>query len=81
LIDISGNILKINGITIGLFGYNIEEEKLNVCNLIDPEDVEYGTKSFLTLKQEGLFTNYRTKVLTKNKKVKWVQINGNLVVN
>jgi PAS domain S-box-containing protein len=81
LMDMSGNILKMNDIAIALFGYDIEEEKLNVCNLIYPEDVEYGTKSFLTLKQEGLFTNYRTRVLTKSKKVKWVQINGNLIVN
>jgi PAS domain-containing protein len=56
LMDMSGNILKMNDIAIALFGYDIEEEKLNVCNLIYPEDVEYGTKSFLTLKQEGLFT-------------------------
>ena len=81
LMDMSGNILKMNDIATSFFGYNIEKEKLNVSDLILPEDLEYGTKSFNTLKEEGLFTNYRTRVLTKDKQVKWVQINGNLIVD
>jgi PAS domain S-box-containing protein len=79
--DIFGNILKMNDIATAFFGYNVEKEKLSVYNLIYPEDLEYGIRSFITLKEEGLFTNYRTRVLTRDKQVKWVQINGNLIVD
>ena len=76
LMDLFGNILKMNNNSKDFFGYNIEEEKLNVYNLIYPDDLEYASKSFLTLKKEGSITNYRTRVLTKDKQIKWVQING-----
>jgi PAS domain S-box-containing protein len=79
LIDMSGNILKMNDIATSFFGYNAEKQKLSVFNLIFPEDLEYAIRSFKTLKEKGLFTNYRTRVLTKDKQVKWVQINGNLI--
>jgi PAS domain S-box-containing protein len=79
LMDMSGNILKMNDIATSFFGYNAEKQKLSVFNLIFPEDLEYAIRSFKTLKEKGLFTNYRTRVLTKDKQVKWVQINGNLI--
>ncbi len=81
LMDIFGNILKMNNNAKDFFGYNIEEEKLNVYNLIYSDDLEYASKSFITLKKEGLFTNYRTRVLTKDKQIKWVQINGTLITD
>ncbi|XOK07498.1 PAS domain S-box protein [Patiriisocius sp. Uisw_017] len=81
LMDMSGNILKMNDIAAAFFGYNIVKEKLSVYNLIYPEDLEYGTRAFISLKEEGVFTNYRTRILTKDKQVKWVQINGNLIVD
>jgi len=81
LMDMFGNIQKMNDIAAEFFGYNVEEEKLSVRDLIFPEDIEYGTKSFIILKEEGLFSNYRTRVLTKDKQVKWVQINGNIIVD
>jgi PAS domain S-box-containing protein len=79
LMDMSSNILKMNDIASSFFGYNVKKERLNVFNLIHPDDLEYGTRSFISLKEEGVFTNYRTRVLTKDKQVKWVQINGNLI--
>jgi PAS domain S-box-containing protein len=81
LMDILGNILKMNNNAKDFFGYNIEEEKLNVYNLIYSDDLEYASKSFITLKKEGSFTNYRTRVLTKDKQIKWVQINGTLITD
>ena len=81
LMDIFGNILKMNINAKDFFGYNIEEEKLNVYNLIYSDDLEYASKSFITLKKEGSFTNYRTRVLTKDKQIKWVQINGTLITD
>ena len=81
LMDLFGNILKMNNNAKDFFGYNIEEEKLNVYNLIYSDDLEYASKSFITLKKEGSFTNYRTRVLTKDKQIKWIQINGILLTD
>ncbi|WP_027076241.1 PAS domain S-box protein [Maribacter antarcticus] len=81
LIDMFGNIVKMNDIATDFFGYNIEKEKCNVSNLIYPEDLEYGIRSFNILKEKGVFTNYRTRILSKDKRVKWVQINGNVIVD
>ena len=81
LMDLFGNILKMNNNAKSFFGYNIEKEKLNVYDLIFPEDLEYSFKSFITLNKEGSFTNYTTRVLTKDKQIKWVQINGILLTD
>ncbi len=81
LMDIFGNIMKMNDVATSFFGYDIGKESLSVYNLIYPDDLDYGIKSFITLKKEGVFTNYRTRILTKNKQVRWVQINGNLIVD
>ena len=79
--DLFGNVQQMNNNAKEFFGYNIEEEELNVFNLIFPDDFEHASKSFVTLTKEGSFTNYRTRVLTKDKQVKWVQINGNLLTD
>lgn len=79
--DLFGNVQQMNNNAKDFFGYNIEEEELNVFNLIFPDDFEHASKSFVTLTKEGSFTNYRTRVLTKDKQVKWVQINGNLLID
>tara|TARA_R110001632_G_scaffold87188_1_gene189623 strand:- start:685 stop:2670 length:1986 start_codon:yes stop_codon:yes gene_type:complete len=79
IMDISGNILKMNDIAIDFFGYNIEKEELNVTDLIYSEDAEYAYSSYNTLKNEGAFTNYIARILTKDKQVKWVQINATLI--
>jgi len=79
--DLFGNVQQMNNNAKDFFGYNIEEEELNVFNLIFPDDFEHASKSFVTLTKEGSFTNYRTRVLTKDKQVKWVQINGNLLTD
>ena len=34
VIDLSGNVLKMNDIAVDLFGYDIKKEKFNVTNLI-----------------------------------------------
>ena len=67
--DLFGNVQQMNNNAKEFFGYNIEEEELNVFNLIYPDDFEHASKSFVTLNKEGSFTNYRTRVLTKDKQV------------
>ena len=79
VIDLSGNVLKMNDIAVDLFGYDIKKEKFNVTNLIYHKDYDYTFKSFDTLKTKGYFTNFTSRVITKLKEIKWVQINATLI--
>ncbi|CAA0162946.1 PAS domain S-box protein [Tenacibaculum maritimum] len=79
MIDLSGNVLKMNDAAIDLFSYDIAKEGLNVMNLIYPEDAEYAFESFEKLKKAGIFSNYIARIVTKRNRVKWVHINASLV--
>jgi PAS domain S-box-containing protein len=79
VIDLLGNVLKMNKVANDLFGYDIEKEELNITSLIYPEDEEYAYQSFTRLKNTGAFSNYTARVYTKFKEVKWVQINATII--
>ena len=79
VMDINGNVLKMNDIATNLFGYNFEEEEINVIKLIYNEDYDYAIKSYNQLIKSGKFTNYTARIITKKKEVKWVHINASIV--
>ena len=81
VINLEGEILKMNDVAIDFFGYNIDNEKVNLAHLIHPDDKNYAFGSFNNLKKEGSFTNYIARVHTKQKEVKWVQINATIIYN
>ncbi len=81
VIDLFGNVLKMNDIAIDMFGYDIEKELFNVTDLICDSDSEYSYQSFEKLKDEGSFINFTSRVITKHKNLKWVQINASIIVN
>ncbi len=79
IMGLAGNVLKMNDTAVDFFGYDISKEKLNVINLIYPEDSTYAFESFNQLYKTGSFSNYTARILTKEKQVKWVQINASLI--
>lgn len=79
VMDIKGNVLKMNNVAVDFFGYDITKEKLNIVKLIYHEDATYAFSSFNTLLKEGHFSNYTARIVTKNKEVKWVQINATII--
>ncbi len=79
VMDLKGNVLKMNDAASDLFGYDITKESLNVTSLIYPEDAIYAFESFNELTKTGTFSNYTARVLSKDKAVKWVQINASLI--
>lgn len=81
VMDLLGNVLKMNDVAEELFGFNIREETLNFTQLIHPSDTEYAYESFEILKNKGSFNNFTTRIVTKKKQIKWVQINVTLVNN
>lgn len=81
LMDIYGNVLKMNYAARNLFGYDITEEKLNVVKLIYKEDYKYAMVSFQELVTKGSFSNYQARVYTKNNGVRTVHINASLITD
>ncbi|WP_374957786.1 ATP-binding protein [Gilvibacter sp.] len=81
VMDLGGNILRMNEAATKLFGFDYEQEKVNVTSLIYPEDFVYAMESFQVLTEKGYFTNYQARVLTRHQGVRWVQINASVVLD
>ncbi len=79
LMDIEGNVIKMNHSAVSLFGYDPITEKVNVVKLIYKEDIDYAMQSFSQLLKEGTFSDYRGRVITKNKGVRNVHINASII--
>jgi PAS domain S-box-containing protein len=79
VMDLSGNVLKMNDAAVELFGYNVAKEKINVTNLIYENDYEYAMQSFSELKKEGYFKDYEARIITKSGERKRVHINASIV--
>ncbi|MCG7502979.1 PAS domain S-box protein [Tenacibaculum sp. Mcav3-52] len=81
VMDLEGNVLTMNDAAKELFGYDISKEDLNVKSLLHPEDTVYAFESFGKLYETGTFSNYTSRIISKDKKVKWVQINASIIYN
>jgi len=79
LMDIKGNVVKMNQTATALFGYDITTEKINVLSLIYKEDMPYAMESFHTLLKNGSFSDYQARVNTKNKGIRNVHINASII--
>jgi PAS domain S-box-containing protein len=77
----TGNVIKMNDAAVKLFGYDIRKEPFNLVNIIYKDDFAYAMNSFAQLIQDGTFPNYEARVYTKDKQVKWVQVNSSLIYN
>jgi len=79
LMDLYGNVLKMNPAAVSFFGVDTKSEKFNVVDIIYKEDREYAMKSFYQLIEKGVFRNYQSRIYTKSNELKWVQINSSIV--
>lgn len=81
LMDLHGNVLKMNNPAKEFFGYDIEKDKFNVTDIIFEEDMQYAYQSFYQLIEVGHFENYQARIYTKSNEVKWVEINSRTINN
>lgn len=79
LMDLHGNVLKMNETAKKFFGYDIKREKFNVTEIIYEEDHEYAYESFYQLIEVGFFENYQARIYTKTGEIKWVAINSIII--
>lgn len=81
LMDLKGNVVKMNNSAVELFGYDLTIESLNVIKLIYKEDYAYAMQAFSKLVKEGKFKDYVARVYTKNNGVRLVHINSSVIFN
>lgn len=79
VMDLEGNVIKVNNVAEEFFEFTLEKEDINVVDLIYYEDYEYAMASFAQLNEKGRFADYNARIITKNKNVKWVNINASVI--
>lgn len=79
VMDLEGNVIKMNDVAENFFGFNLEKEKVNVVDLIYKEDYTYAMTSFVELTEKGRFADYNARIITQTNDVKWVNINASVI--
>tara|TARA_R110002126_G_scaffold142546_5_gene288451 strand:+ start:7654 stop:9375 length:1722 start_codon:yes stop_codon:yes gene_type:complete len=79
VIDIQGNVLKMNDVAEVLFGFEISQLSVNIQDLVYKEDYTYAIKSFLDLLNKGSFSGFIARIVTKKDEIKWVNINASII--
>lgn len=81
IMDIMGNVLRMNTAAKELLGYDNKKENINLIKLVKPEYVAYTMQSFSELYSSGKIKNYKVKILTKDKTEKFIHVNSCLIYN
>jgi len=79
LMDLYGNVLKMNKAAVEFYGFNNDEAPFNVMNTLYGDDVEYAMASFQEFLENGTFRNFQARVYDKEGDLKWVDINCNVI--
>ncbi|TVZ27833.1 PAS domain S-box-containing protein [Gillisia sp. Hel_I_86] len=81
VMDLTGNVIKMNEAAINLIGYNITLETINLFKLLKKGYKNYTIRAFKQLLELGSYSNYQAVIITKDLKEKIVQINACLIYN
>lgn len=81
VIDVTGNVIRMNNAAIELLGYNINEEPFNLLSLVHKDDKVYTAKAFKELYIKGSYTNYKARIFTKSKQPRLVHVNSSMIYN
>jgi PAS domain S-box-containing protein len=81
MIDLSGNVLKMNEAAFTLLEYNFSDEPVNILKLVGKDDYIYAIRSFRKLIKDGHFSDFNVRLRTKSGKLKLIQVNSNLIYN
>lgn len=79
MMDLFGNVVKLNVASEELLGYKVSDGILNLMKLTFPKDFEYVTKSFEILHTTGRITDFNVDLNTKYKGVRLVKVNASII--
>lgn len=79
VIDLWGNVLKMNQAAIDLLGFNPNEDDINLMNLVREDEVSRVAPSFKRLLEKGSITDFKVNITTKSSEQKLVHINASTI--
>jgi len=79
IMDLSGNILKMNDAAVNLLEFDTAYDERNLITLVDPDDASKIIPSFKELIKNGSITNFIIKILTAKGRSKSVHINASII--
>jgi len=79
VMDLRGNVIKMNEPATSLLGYDNNQENINLFTLVDVLEVEKVKKSYSKLINNGSITNFQVKINTKSNDQKLVHINASII--
>jgi PAS domain S-box-containing protein len=79
VLDLSGNILKMNNIAEKIFEHDSTNVRTSLFSLVHKEDANHAKDSFKTLIEKGSITNFTCKIFINKNNIKWVEVNASLV--
>ncbi|MBT8281332.1 MAG: PAS domain S-box protein [Muriicola sp.] len=79
VMDISGQVIRMNTAAKQLLGYDNTKETINLSQLVHSDYLEYTKESFEKLYEVGTLKNYRAKIVVKDNSVRFVQVNSSLI--
>ena len=79
IMDLSGNILKLNDAAVNLLGFENAYVNTNLLSLVDPSEVEKVPAKFNELFNNGSITDFIIKINTSKGEQKLVHINASMI--
>ncbi|MFB9052772.1 PAS domain S-box protein [Formosa undariae] len=79
IIDLVGNILKMNDAAEDLLGYTYKDEYFNLIKMVHPSEIERVKISFENLFRDGILTDFHVKIITGNNRHILVHINASVI--
>jgi len=81
VMNLNGDIIKMNDSAIELFGFDNTIEASNVLSLMDSSEADNAANAFQNLIHDGYLTNFEVKINTKSNLKKLVHINGSIILD
>lgn len=79
IMDLEGNILKMNNAALDLLGFANEKVDFNLMQMVLPKDVDKGSRSFEDLLVNGRLTDFEITIKTYNGESKLIHINASVI--
>jgi PAS domain S-box-containing protein len=79
IMDLFGNILKMNDASVSLLGFKNAKEDFNLLEMAHPKEMDRVAESFKLLLQNGSITDFHLIIITRKNEEKLVHINASII--
>jgi len=79
IMDLMGNILKMNDAAVNLLGFKDANVNFNLLEMATPNELGRISESFQILFKNGTLTNFHVNIITQKKEEKLVHINASII--